>query len=88
MHSHSDDDDVPARLLIEVQEITTALGAVLDEAGIKLPQFHARLAPQEGRDWVIRLGDCNALQGLSLCNLLRDGLILRQRHPEESINAA
>lgn len=87
MLPHGGDDDVPAILVTEVMEVTNALAAVLDEAGITLPQFHARLAPQESRDWVVRLGDCNVLQGLSIYNLLRDGLTLRQKHPEESINA-
>lgn len=88
MLPHSrDSDDVPASLVIEVQEITTALAGALNEAGIKLPQLHGRFAPSETADWLIRLGDCNVLVGLSLCNLIRDGLTLRQNHPEESINA-
>lgn len=88
MLPHSrDNDDVPAILVTEVMEIMTSLAAVLDEAGIKLPQFGALKGASEGPDWVVRLGDCNVLQGLSICNLLRDGLTLRQKHPEESINA-
>ncbi|MEU2717831.1 hypothetical protein [Streptomyces sp. NPDC007205] len=73
--------------MVEVQEVTLALAGVLEDAGIKLPQFHARLAPSEARDWVVRLGDVNVRHGLAICNLLRDGLTLRQRFPEESVNA-
>ncbi|MFF5025922.1 hypothetical protein ACFY2J_17125 [Streptomyces collinus] len=87
MLPHSRDDDPPANLVVEVQEVTIALAGVLEEAGIKLPQFHARLAPAEACDWVVRLGDVNVRHGLAICNLLRDGLTLRQKHPEESVNA-
>ncbi|MFR9790808.1 hypothetical protein ACL07V_19465 [Streptomyces sp. MB22_4] len=66
---------------IEVAEVTNSLAAVLDDAAIELPEFHARLAPNEGRDFVIRLGDCNVRQGRALLCLLLDGLALRQRHP-------
>ncbi|CAL2065844.1 hypothetical protein [Streptomyces murinus] len=68
---------------IEAAEITNSLAAVLNDAAIKLPQFHARLAPNEGRDFVIRLGDCNVRQGRALLYLLLDGLVLRQRYPSE-----
>jgi excinuclease UvrABC helicase subunit UvrB len=87
MHPHDKQNDVPAILATEVVEITNMLGSVLDEAGIKLPQLHSRLEPGTGGDWLVRLGDCNVLVGLSLANLLRDGLILREKHPEESTNA-
>ncbi|MFF9025594.1 hypothetical protein [Streptomyces eurythermus] len=74
------------RQTLEVGEITFALDAVLAEAGIRLPQFHTRLAPAENRRWVVRLGDCNVVQARSLLDLLKDGLTLRERHPEEAIN--
>lgn len=41
------------------------------------------MAPNEGRDFVIRLGDCNVRQGRALLYLLLDGLLLRQRYPSE-----
>lgn len=87
MLPHSRDDDPPACLVLEVQEITTALAGVLDEAGIKLPQFAALKGASESGDWVVRLGDCNVRQGLAVYQLLKDGLTLRQKHPGESINA-
>ncbi|RAJ53642.1 hypothetical protein K376_05602 [Streptomyces sp. PsTaAH-130] len=74
MHPHTS-------MAIEVAEITNSLAAVLNEAAIKLPQFHTRLAPNECRDFVIRLGDCNLRQGRALLDLLLDGLILRQQRP-------
>jgi hypothetical protein len=87
MASQSRDNELPATLVVEVMEITNALAGVLEEAGIKLPQFHARFAPTESREWVVRLGDCNVHVGQALVNLCRDGVTLRQKHPEESINA-
>jgi hypothetical protein len=87
MSPHGEQDDVPAILATEVVEITNMLASVLDEARIKLPQLHARLEPRTAGDWLVRLGDCNVLVGLALANLLRDGLILREKHPEESTNA-
>ncbi|MFH8340157.1 hypothetical protein [Streptomyces sp. AM6-12] len=77
MHPHSS-------MAIEVAEITNSLAAALDEAAIKLPQFHTRLAPNECRDFVIRLGDCNVRQGRALLGLLLDGLTLRQQHADAS----
>jgi hypothetical protein len=74
------------RQTLEVGEITFALEAVLAKAGIRLPQFHTRLAPAENRRWVVRLGDCNVVQARDLLDLLKDGLTLRERHPEEAIN--
>ncbi|MEU3523634.1 hypothetical protein AB0E62_07175 [Streptomyces sp. NPDC038707] len=76
------------RQTLEVGEITFALDAVLAKAGIRLPQFHTRLAPAENRRWVVRLGDCNVVQARDLLDLLKDGLTLRERHPEEAINGA
>ncbi|MGW8695721.1 hypothetical protein J3S85_32695 [Streptomyces lavenduligriseus] len=83
------DEHIPTlgiRQTLEVGEITFALDAVLAEAGIRLPQFHTRLAPAENRRWVVRLGDCNVVQARGLLDLLKDGLTLRERHPEEAIN--
>ncbi|MYX26097.1 hypothetical protein GTY75_05340 [Streptomyces sp. SID8381] len=83
MHPHSTRNEPPATLVIEVEEITTALDGALREAGIRLPQFGAR--PTEvDRDWVVRLGDCNVGVGLKLLNLVKDGLTLRKNHPEEA----
>lgn len=76
-------DDIPATLAVEVAEVTTALAGALNRAGIQLPQLQVR--PQE--DWAVRLGDCNTRTALALCNLVLDGLTLRERHPEESVNA-
>ncbi|MDN3259668.1 hypothetical protein QWJ26_07530 [Streptomyces sp. CSDS2] len=83
------DEGIPAlgiRQTLEVGEITFALDAVLAQAGIRLPQFHTRLSPAENRRWVVRLGDCNVMQARDLLDLLKDGLTLRERHPEEAIN--
>ncbi|GAA2221225.1 hypothetical protein [Streptomyces nogalater] len=74
------------RQTLEVGEITFALDAALAQAGIRLPQFHTRLAPAENRRWVVRLGDCSVVQGRALLDLVLDGLTLRERHPEEAIN--
>ncbi|MDQ1016727.1 hypothetical protein [Streptomyces afghaniensis] len=76
-----------ARLVTEVEEVTNALATVLDEAGIGLPQFEALRPPTEGREWLVQLGQCNVNVGLALCNLMRDGLTLRKKYPEESVNA-
>ncbi|WP_181797175.1 hypothetical protein [Streptomyces sp. WELS2] len=76
------------RQVLEVGETTFALAEALEKAGIRLPQFHTRLAPAEDRRWVVRLGDCNVYQAREILRLLRDGLTLRERHPEEAINGA
>ncbi|MEV5345475.1 hypothetical protein [Streptomyces achromogenes] len=83
------EEDVPKlgiRQVLEVGETTFALAETLEKAGIRLPQFHTRLAPAEDRRWVVRLGDCNVYQAREILHLLRDGLTLRERHPEEAIN--
>lgn len=85
MLPHSTRDDRPATLLIEVEEVTTALAGALEQAGIRLPQFGTR--PSEDGDTVVRLGDCNVRVGLALLSLVKDGLTLRKNHPEESANA-
>ncbi|MFF7095095.1 hypothetical protein ACFY9A_22265 [Streptomyces rubradiris] len=84
-------EDVPKlgiRQVLEVGETTFALAETLEKAGIRLPQFHTRLAPAEERRWVVRLGDCNVYQAREILCLLRDGLTLRERHPEEAISGA
>ncbi|MFI2909483.1 hypothetical protein ACG2OD_14705 [Streptomyces sp. PDY-4] len=77
-------DEVPAILSVEVDEVTDALAGVLESAGIRLPQLTGRPL---NSDWAVRLGDCNVRVALALINLCRDGLTLRERHPEESANA-
>ncbi|MFF5440620.1 hypothetical protein [Streptomyces achromogenes] len=82
-------EDIPKlgiRQVLEVGETTFALAETLEKAGIRLPQFHTRLAPAEDRRWVVRLGDCNVYQAREILHLLRDGLTLRERHPEEAIS--
>ncbi|AYN41707.1 hypothetical protein D9753_25700 [Streptomyces dangxiongensis] len=92
MLPNSSDDDTSDRLVIEAEEVTEALAGVLAEAGIQLPRLVGitaigPTAPREEREWLVQLGQCNVRAGLALYNLLRDGMTLRQKHPEESINA-
>jgi hypothetical protein len=84
MHPHSRQADVPAVLAVEVDEATDALAGVLEAASIRLPQLVSRPVDT---DWVVRLGDCNVRVAMALYNLLRDGLTLREKYPEESVNA-
>ncbi|WP_030606658.1 hypothetical protein [Streptomyces fulvoviolaceus] len=63
--------------------MSIALGGALDDAGIRLPQF----AVATSGEFLIRLGACNVRVGMVLHNIIRDGLTLRARHPEESVNA-
>ncbi|MFG2927970.1 hypothetical protein [Streptomyces achromogenes] len=74
------------RTTLEIGEVTFALADVLAKAGIRLPQFHTRLDPAAERRWMVRLGDCNVVQARDILDLMKDGLILRERHPEEAIN--
>ncbi|CAL9308636.1 hypothetical protein [Streptomyces sp. SudanB182_2057] len=76
------------RTTLEIGEVTFALAEVLTKAGIRLPQFHTRLDPAAERRWVVRLGDCNVVQARDILDLMKDGLILRERYPEEAINGA
>jgi hypothetical protein len=78
---HGDGDREPAA--VEASEVSIALGGALDDAGIKLPQF----AVTTNGDFLIRLGACNVRVGKALHNIIRDGLTLRAKHPEESVNA-
>lgn len=87
MHPYSTHDPAPASLVVEVHEVTIALAGALDDAGIRLPQLKAT-AERGADDWAVQLGDCNVRTGLALMNLVRDGLTLRQKYPEESVNAS
>ncbi|MEW2167497.1 hypothetical protein AB0912_31520 [Streptomyces sp. NPDC007084] len=76
------DDDAAVRT--EAVEVSLALAGALEDAGLRLPQFAAGAG--DG-DHLIRLGACNVRVGRALYHLVRDGLTLRARYPEESVHA-
>ncbi|MEV6496921.1 hypothetical protein [Streptomyces prunicolor] len=77
---HSDPADLAA--IMEASTVSIAIDEALRDAGLNLPQF----AVATTDDYLIRLGSCNVQVGMALCNLIRDGLTLRDKYPEESIN--